>query len=197
MCIRDRRTLYSKPVHDGDVIDETFVSNNPGGDYTEKWTCWIITDDNDQWNTYRDVYTVPEGQTATTFAFTALTGAFNDNVDADYNQGNCLDNITFGKYYPLTVTTTEGGSANIYYTSSGDFVTATYDNPVHINFENNFKVSVSNNAQENYTYVGALVDNNFRSPTESLLVTMDTSHVEHLMFSRNAYVTYCLLYTSK
>lgn len=195
---RVQRTLYSKPVHDGDVIDATFVSNNPGGDYTEKWTCWIITDDNDQWNTYRDVYTVPEGQTATTFAFTALTGAFNDNVDADYNQGNCLDNITFGKYYPLTVTTTEGGQANIFDTD-GSSVSATYTEPFYRTYAEGSRipfVSITQTAYDGYTYVGAFIDGVFQprgdSANDHLSVTMNTSHVEHLMFSRNAYVTYDL-----
>ncbi|HIU56954.1 MAG TPA: hypothetical protein IAA61_03960 [Candidatus Ornithomonoglobus merdipullorum] len=193
---RVQRTLYSKPVHDGDVIDATFVSNNPGGDYTEKWTCWIITDDNDQWNTYSNIYTVPENQTATTFAFTALTGAFNDNVDADYNQGNCLDNITFGKYYPLTVTTTEGGSATVFYKSNGENITATNDNPVYINVEDGSHVSFSVTPDTNYTYVGAYKDGTFVAPDaqhdNNLSVIMDTSHVEHLMFSKNAHVTYDL-----
>ena len=109
------RKLYSVEVKDGMTIDETSVSTEYSTEHPVEWTCWIVSSDYKQWYNYSGSYDVPEGQTATTFAFTALTGHSEgaDNGNTNYNQGNCLDNIQFGIQYPLIVTTMEAGQGSV------------------------------------------------------------------------------------
>lgn len=191
-----RRTLYSKPIVPGNTIDASSVSTNGGGEYTEEWTCWIITDDYMDWETYADSYTVPEGQQATTFAFTSLTGAAVEtgNLDA-YNQGNCLDNIQFGVLYPLTVTATEGGNGTVSYTADdvASNINVDNDNSYLQYHEDGTNITITAAEDRNYTFIGAMVDGEYVSVNEfgsSYTLTMDRQHVVRLMFSENGHVIY-------
>ena len=192
-----RRTLYSKPItEDTTSIDSTFVSTNGVGEYTEEWTCWIITDDYMDWETYADSYTVPEGQKATTFAFTSLTGAaVGIDGSTTHNQGNCLDNIQFGVLYPLTVTATEGGSGTVSYTVDdvASNINVDNDNSYLQYHEDDTSVIITADANNNYTFIGAMVDGEYVSADEfdrGYTLIMDRQHVVRLLFSRNGYVIY-------
>lgn len=103
------QTFYSKPI----TATSTDIKVSPSrtSECTDEWKCWIITDNSETWNTRSGTYTVPEGQKATTFAFTPLTGATQSSDT--YNRGNCLDNIQFSKQYPLIVTAMDGVSGTI------------------------------------------------------------------------------------
>ena len=107
--------------------------------YTEEWHIWIMASSKagegvkeNPWYSYGDneeqedvsdenigldtdkyyLYSVPEGQTRTTFAFVSV-GVYDSIVTADKQKtyGNFLDNINFEIYYPLSGSTTTHGSA--------------------------------------------------------------------------------------
>lgn len=99
------RTFYTEEIHDGMKITDNTVGTARTDTRNQEWKCWIITSDDTRWYEYSGSYTVPDNQTATTFAFAALT--------SNQVEGNCLDNIVFGIQYPLTVITTEGGTGTI------------------------------------------------------------------------------------
>ena len=116
-------------------------SLTPSTIYTEEWHIWIMasskttTDSVNLWYSYGEngdissnsadpegeigldtdkyyLYTVPEGQTETTFAFVSV-GVYQSPVTAEKAKtyGNFLDNINFEIYYPLSGSTTTHGSA--------------------------------------------------------------------------------------
>lgn len=116
-------------------------SLTPSTIYTEEWHIWIMasskttTDSVNPWYSYGEngdissnsadpegeigldtdkyyLYTVPEGQTETTFAFVSV-GVYQSPVTAEKAKtyGNFLDNINFEIYYPLSGSTTTHGSA--------------------------------------------------------------------------------------
>ena len=89
-----------------------YISLTPTTTITEKWSCWIMASDVSKWWDYAGKYDVPEGQTATTFAFTALNGERQGGT-TKLNQGNLLDDIRFSIAYPLLVSTTTGGQGTV------------------------------------------------------------------------------------
>lgn len=196
------RTIYSKKITPGEVLDESFVSLNPGGEYTEQWTCWIITDDESKWNTYNGQYRVPEGQTETTLAFTALNASgASGGTENQSNEGNCLDNIQFGVLYPLSVKAV-GGSGTVSYTHVGGNVetNVTPQSGYSANLEKDKAVIVKANAVKGYTFVGARVDGDFLSRDKFIEnndgsysyadIKMDQGHEVVLYFAENGKVTY-------
>lgn len=151
------RTFYSKPITD--ESPEIQVSVTPTAECTDEWKCWIITDNSEKWNTRSGTYTVPADQTATTFAFTPLTGATQSSDT--YNRGNCLDNIQFSKQYPLIVTAMDGVSGTI----SGGGITnspvASYENEYTGSADADDTVTIGITLTDNRQFIGATINGEF------------------------------------
>ena len=195
-------TVYSVEVTENTTITKDSVSTEYSDTHSQEWTCWLMTSDYMQWQTYAGNYTVPEGQEATTLAFTSLTGAINE---ADtYNQGNCLDNIDFGVLYPLTVNAMAGGSGTVTITTT-DEGAVTSDVPEGGTFESlcaeDAAVTFTAEANDNYTFIGAYIDGVYHERSEftpaqatytynGKLITMNTAHEITLMFVPDGQVTY-------
>lgn len=166
------RTIYSVPVTDGMEITDDSVSLYPTEKHTEKWTCWIITDNSENWETYQATYTVPENQTETTIAFTAVSDAGGSLDPGVSDRGNCIDNVEFGELVPLTIETMAGGSGIVQYDKEagedGEYKTE-YDltpaAPYYGVFAKDYKVMITayenDGIAENETFLGALIDGNF------------------------------------
>lgn len=105
-------------------------SNKADTTYTEEWKVWVMMSGNDAWVSYGSnagsiaeviqdsYYTVPEGQTQTIFAFTAVKGIDNESAVASdptkkNTYGNFLDNINFSLHQPLSGSSTMHGSGNL------------------------------------------------------------------------------------
>lgn len=199
---------------------KNYVSLTPTATINEKWSCWIMASDVENWSDYAGKYDVPEGQTETTFAFTALNGKKNGNIDAELNEGNLLDDIRFSITYPLLVTSTSGGSGTVEAQgkdADGNDVTAenTVVN-VNTNHNNDYvdgtKVTVSATANEKdgeqeFVFIGANVDGVYVPAKNgdgtantvdytvsgnkySLNLTMDNPHVVQLIFIAKGKITY-------
>ena len=122
-----------------DNAGDNAFSLTPSIIYTEEWHIWIMASSKagegvkeNPWYSYGDneeqedvsgenigldtdkyyLYSVPEGQTRTTFAFVSV-GVYDSIATADKQKtyGNFLDNINFEIYYPLSGSTTTHGSA--------------------------------------------------------------------------------------
>lgn len=125
-----RITVYSKKFDENGGFlnnpgNESPFSTAPSNLYTETWSVWIIATGNQSWGSYGThhptydplqgigggigcSYTVPVGQTETTFAFCSYAGATSNRT-----LGNLLDNITFSLYHNVTFTTTAGGKGTV------------------------------------------------------------------------------------
>ena len=113
-------------------------SLTPSAAYSQMWYVWIMTDIYStydvktkvyQWSSYgknrsdyqtlskaeRDkyLYTVPEGQTETIFAFVSVETIANESQKDVSTYGNFLDNVSFSLYHPLAVSSTPFGSAAV------------------------------------------------------------------------------------
>ena len=207
------RTIYSVPVTDGMEITDDFVSLYPTEKHTEKWTCWIITDNSENWETYQATYTVPENQTETTIAFTAVSEAGGSLDPSVSDRGNCIDNVEFGELVPLTIETMAGGSGVVRYDKEngedGEYKTE-YDltpaAPYYGVFAKGDKVVITayeNDADEHETFLGALINGEFKdrnqwtsdenlfdANTYSYELTMDKRHEVLLLFSQTERISY-------
>lgn len=93
---------------------------------TEEWHIWFIKSYNDDWYDYgtnkttdtsllgyNNIYEVPEGQTDTTFAFTAYENTPKSGGAKSLTYGNIIDDINFGLLYNVSLQTLTGGSAAV------------------------------------------------------------------------------------
>ena len=207
------RTIYSVPVTDGMEITDDSVSLYPTEKHTEKWTCWIITDNSENWETYQATYTVPENQTETTIAFTAVSDAGGSLDPGVSDRGNCIDNVEVGELVPLTIETMAGGSGIVQYDKeageNGEYKTE-YDltpaAPYYGVFAKGYKVVITayeNDFDEHETFLGALIDGEFKdrnqwasdgniigANTYSYKLTMDKRHEVLLLFSETQRISY-------
>lgn len=156
-------TFYTKDLSTVDNIDATCVSTVKTTEYDQEWKCWIITDNALSWGTYSVEYTVPEGQTETTFAMTALSSRNSSSGELETpDEGNLLDDITFGINYRLTLQTGVGGSGS---------AQADNDNPLSIEesqtgyrmYSTGTEVTISAKPYEGYTFDGATINGAFVS----------------------------------
>lgn len=126
-----RITVYSKKFDEnGGFLNnpgsESPFSTAPSNLYTETWSVWIIATGYQSWGSYGThnrnynplkgigggigcSYTVPAGQTETTFAFCSYSSSGSGGLTV----GNLLDNITFSLYHNVTFTTTAGGQGTV------------------------------------------------------------------------------------
>lgn len=106
---------------------------------TEEWHVWFIKSNNDRWYDYgtnvttdtdalgyNNLYEVPEGQTETTFAFTAYECAPRPEGRVDLTYGNIIDGINFGLLHNVSVRAMQGGDASI---------TSTLDKAVNVSYK--------------------------------------------------------------
>lgn len=126
-----RITVYSKKFDkNGGFLNnpgnESPFNTAPSNLYTETWSVWIIATGYQSWGSYGThnrnynplkgigggigcSYTVPAGQTETTFAFCSYSSSGSGGLTV----GNLLDNITFSLYHNVTFTTTAGGKGTV------------------------------------------------------------------------------------
>ena len=126
-----RITVYSKKFDENGGFlnnpgNESPFSTAPSNLYTETWSVWIIATSYQSWGSYGThdptynplkgigggigcSYTVPAGQTETTFAFCSYSSSGSGGLTV----GNLLDNITFSLYHNVTFTTTAGGQGTV------------------------------------------------------------------------------------
>lgn len=156
-------TFYTKDLSTVDNIDATCVSTVKTTEYDQEWRCWIITDNALSWGTYSVEYTVPEGQTETTFAMTALSSRNSSSGELETpDEGNLLDDITFGINYRLTLQTGVGGSGS---------AQADNDSPLSIGesqtgyrmYSTGTEVTISAQPDDGYTFDGATINGAFVS----------------------------------
>lgn len=127
----EQLTVYSKKFAANGTFEDNAGNNafslTPSKIYTEEWHIWIMADGKatsgtNSWGKYGSnagsggksvdlskyyLYTVPEGQRETLFAFVSV--GCKDNQGKTY--GNFLDNINFQLYHPLSGSTSTHGSA--------------------------------------------------------------------------------------
>ncbi len=168
----------------------------------QEWRCWIITDDKGKWGEYNGVYTVPDNQPVTTFAFTAITGGSDSSAtNGQLNTGNLLDGITFATTFPLRVATTEGGTGTV--TVKGTAVAdVTYDKDHIAIYDDGTEITVSAKANEGYHLLGAFINGVFCTGNDeghftensdgslSHSVVMDAPRYVQLIFAKEGTVIY-------
>lgn len=173
-----RITVYSKKFDENGGFlnnpgNESPFSTAPSNLYTETWSVWIIATGNQSWGSYGThhptydplqgigggigcSYTVPVGQTETTFAFCSYAGATSNRT-----LGNLLDNITFSLYHNVTFTTTAGGQGTVSAEIQGATKTEAFsdknaiDVPVRHNRE--MTLTAPATADSGATFVGAYI----------------------------------------
>ena len=195
---------------------ENYISLTPTTTINEKWSCWIMASNVDRWYDYAGKYDVPEGQTATTLAFTALNGKKSGNsANSELNEGNLLDDIRFSITYPLRVSTTSGGSGTV--TAQGldengnpvnNKVTVTEDHDNGYVEGTHVTISATPDKEDGqeYVFLGANVDgkyvpakvadnedNNYytiKEGTYSFNIKMDQPHSVQLIFYAKGKIIY-------
>ena len=139
-------SIYSKKFGENGTFlnneDGYAFSSRPDTTYTEEWKIWVMMSSPDAWISYGSntksaiaeelqdsFYIVPDGQTSTIFAFTAIKG-YDASSDATKKNtyGNFLDNINFKLYQPLSSSSTMHGSANL----------VVGDKSVSVSYENSY-----------------------------------------------------------
>lgn len=209
-------TVYSKKDIDLSKVTSDnyteYFSLEPTTEIDQKWTCWIMTSDISHWFDYSGKYDVPDNQTETTFAFTALNGRSTGQYqNKAYNEGNILDDIRFSFAYPLRVKTTDGGSGTVNIQGLDAVGNEVINQPVintqdHLNnYIDGTKATITATPSDNdHIFVGAVVDgklieineNNYSItyndgiPTYSLDVIIDKAKYVQLFFIRKGVVTY-------
>lgn len=208
----ERITVYSQSGIDlSDVTNDNYAeyfSLTKTDTINTEWSCWVITDTYTEWGTHSGVYEVPEGQTETVFAFTALDGIVNWPVIAgQYNEGNLIDNIVFETKYPLHVSTTAGGRGAVYvsldaFTGAGELAEDGELSPSHAHFakyRDGTEITVAAIPEDGYSFAGAYIDNVFREVGQGCFseisggesagyyhtLTMDRARYVQLIFSRD------------
>lgn len=166
----------------------------------QEWRCWLITDNAGQWGEYTDIYTVPENQTETTFAFTAITGEGRDSQTGQPNEGNLLDGISFATFYPLRVATTQGGTGTVSVGETKQEVS--YDADYTGIFDDGTVITVTATPEDGYHLLGMYINGVFCTGDDeghftdlgngiySHTVTIDTARYVQLVFAKEGTVIY-------
>ena len=202
-----KHTVYSRADIDLSKVTGSnytdYFSFTKTSEINQEWQCWLITDDAGKWGTYSGRYTIPENQTETTFAFTAITGYENYPViSGQYNEGNLLDAITFSTSYPLLVATTQGGTGTVSVDGmkQGDVsYNADYTNI----FDDDTVVTVTATPENGYHLLGMYINGvfctvgddadhfvNLGNGAYSHTLTMDTARYVQLVFAKEGTVIY-------
>ncbi len=206
----ERFTIYSRPDLDISEITDSnyneYFSLTKTAEISEEWSCWIIQDTLEAWGDYAGTYEVPEGQTETTFAFTALTGY--QNYDSYPNEGNLLDSFKFSFAYPIRIATTGGGSGTVTADDADadgnrvENVTVTAGSDHIGKYIAGTGISITAEAaDENHRFLGAYVNDTFHEYSDTdyftenngvytLAVTVENAEYIQLIFSRCATVIY-------
>lgn len=174
-----RITVYSKKFDkNGGFLNnpgnESPFSTAPSNLYTETWSVWIIATGNQSWGSYGThnrkydprkgigggigcSYTVPAGQTETTFAFCSYSSSGSGGLTV----GNLLDNITFSLYHNVTFTTTAGGQGTVGAEIQGTTKTVDFSdkNAINVPVRNNREMTLTApaTAASGATFVGAYI----------------------------------------
>lgn len=200
-------TVYSKPeISIGSVDDSNYTeyfSLTKTTEITQEWICWIIQDTYEAWGDFVGTYEVPEGQSATTFAFTALSSS--TNYESYPNEGNLLDAIKFTYAYPLSVASTGGGYGTVTADDADadgnvvENVTVTYDSTHRGNYLAGTGITINAvPADANHKFVGANVNGVFydadyftqTNGVYSYTFTIEAPEYIQLIFSKQATVVY-------
>lgn len=156
--------LYSIPVYDGMEVTESSVSRVRTEEHSQEWFCWIITSGKEDWSEYSDTYRVPDNQTETTLAFTALTSGVSGSSQTG-NTGNLIDNVRLGIMHQLNVSAISGGDGVVEHESDSHRVTANGE-PFIGNIGEGETITIKAEPHQGYAFAGAL--------TESGLITADS-----------------------
>lgn len=174
-----RITVYSKKFDkNGGFLNnpgsESPFSTAPSNLYTETWSVWIIATSYQSWGSYGThnrnynplkgigggigcSYTVPAGQTETTFAFCSYSSSGSGGLTV----GNLLDNITFSLYHNVTFTTTAGGKGTVSAEIQGTTQTVDFSdkNAIDVPVRNNREMTLTApaTAASGATFVGAYI----------------------------------------
>lgn len=175
-----RITVYSKKFDENGGFlnnpgNESPFSTAPSNLYTETWSVWIIATGYQSWGSYGThnrkydprkgigggigcSYTVPAGQTETTFAFCSYSSSGSGGLTV----GNLLDNITFSLYHNVTFTTTAGGEGTVSAEIQGTTKTVSFSdkNAISVPVRNNRKMTLTAPATADSgvtTFVGAYI----------------------------------------
>lgn len=175
-----RITVYSKKFDENGGFlnnpgNESPFSTAPSNLYTETWSVWIIATGNQSWGSYGThspaynplqgigggigcSYTVPAGQTETTFAFCSYSSSGSGGLTV----GNLLDNITFSLYHNVTFTTTAGGEGTVSAEIQGTTKTVSFSdkNAISVPVRNNRQMTLTAPATADSgvtTFVGAYI----------------------------------------
>ena len=175
-----RITVYSKKFDENggflnNTGSESPFSTAPSNLYTETWSVWIIATGNQSWGSYGThnrnynplkgigggigcSYTVPVGQTETTFAFCSYSSSGSGGLTV----GNLLDNITFSLYHNVTFTTTAGGEGTVSAEIQGTTQTVDFSdkNAIDVPVRNNREMTLTAPATADSgvtTFVGAYI----------------------------------------
>ena len=174
-----RITIYSKKFDkNGGFLNNTGsespFSTAPSNLYTETWSVWIIATGYQSWGSYGThspaynplqgigggigcSYTVPVGQTETTFAFCSYSSSGSGGLTV----GNLLDNITFSLYHNVTFTTTAGGQGTVGAEIQGTTKTVSFSdkNAISVPVRNNRQMTLTApaTAVSGATFVGAYI----------------------------------------
>ena len=174
-----RITVYSKKFDEnGGFLNnpgsESPFSTAPSNLYTETWSVWIIATGYQSWGSYGThnrnynplkgigggigcSYTVPAGQTETTFAFCSYSLSGSGGLTV----GNLLDNITFSLYHNVTFTTTAGGQGTVGAEIQGTTQTVDFSdkNAINVPVRNNREMTLTApaTAASGATFVGAYI----------------------------------------
>lgn len=193
-----RITVYSKKFDkNGGFLNnpgnESPFSTAPSNLYTETWSVWIIATGNQSWGSYGThnrkydprkgigggigcSYTVPAGQTETTFAFCSYSSSGSGGLTV----GNLLDNITFSLYHNVTFTTTAGGQGTVGAEIQGTTKTVDFSdkNAINVPVRNNREMTLTApaTAASGATFVGAYITQHSTSGSSTKFVDKsDTS----------------------
>lgn len=175
-----QHTIYTIPNLDlSQVTDENFTqffSLAYTSATSERWVCWLITDEAGTWAEYTGQYTVPDNQPITTIAFTALTGqSVNAQVEGQINEGNLVDGMSFGTTYPIRIATTAGGYGVLDYhdttiTSDADYVDS---------FADGTTLNITAYPKEGYYFLGTLAEGRFYPLTAPSYVEVEPGVYSH------------------
>lgn len=193
-----RITVYSKKFDENGGFlnnpgNESPFSAAPSNLYTETWSVWIIATGNQSWGSYGThnrnynplkgigggigcSYTVPAGQTETTFAFCSYSSSGSGGLTV----GNLLDNITFSLYHNVTFTTTAGGEGTVSAEIQGTTKTVGFSdkNAIDVPVRNNRQMTLTApaTAASGATFVGAYITQHSTSGSSTKFVDKsDTS----------------------
>lgn len=213
----DEIILYtSKFAKNGGFSENTSFTTYRTENNTEKWHIWFIRSNNDGWYDYgtnvtsdtselgyNNIYEVPEGQTDTTFAFTAYESAPKKGGTVDLTYGNIIDDINFGLLYNVSIHTLTGGSGNVE-ADNAPSISASYDGT---NFaKDKYKsdsvvtLTVTPDDAADYIFVGATINGALYDYTDFTAneantvytkdITVDEAKHISLAFARKGHISY-------